>query len=95
MAFNSTAPNKRTSTLDLFIMFYSSMSQLTRVTKRYAFLARDNVTSTSPSQHSRGTCGGVSNTVVWGRVEINQLLVFPGHQSVSVVFSLVKFAVQK
>ena len=93
MAFNSTAPNKLTSTLDLLIMFYSLMSQLTRVTKRSAFLGRYNVTSADPSQHSRGAGGNVSHTVVWGRVEINQLLVFRGHQSVSVVVSLVKLAV--
>ena len=94
MAFNSTAPNKLTSTLDLSIMFNSLMSQSTRVTKRSAFLGRYNVTSACPSQHSRGTGGGVSDTV-WRQVEINQLLVFPGHQSVSVVVSLVKFAVQE
>ena len=93
MAFNSTAPNKLTSTLNLLIMFYSLMSQLTRVTKRSAFLGRYNVTSACPSQHSRGAGGGVSHTVIWRRVEINQLLLFAGDQSVSVVVSLVKFAV--
>ena len=76
-------------------MFYSLMSQLARVAKRSAFLARYSVTSAGPSQHSRGTSGDVSDTIVWGRVEINQLLLFRGHQSVSVAVSLVRFVVQE
>ena len=45
VTFNSTAPKKLTSTLDLLNVFYSLMSQLTRVTKRSAFLGRYNITS--------------------------------------------------
>ena len=71
------------------------MTQVTRVTKRPAFLGGRIFTFAGPSQHSRRTGSRIPYTVVWGRVQINQVLFFPSHQSVSVVVSFVKLVVQE
>ena len=69
-------------------MFYCPMSQITRVAQRSALFHGYNVTWACPTPHSRWADGSVTHTVVWGRVQINQLLLFPSHQSVSVVVLL-------
>ena len=75
-------------------MFYCSMSQITRITKRPAFLISGWIfTLACPSQHSRRAGGRVSYAVVWGRVEVDQPLLSFSHQSVWAVVS-VKLVVQ-
>jgi len=76
-------------------MFYCSVSQIARVTKRSTFLSGCIFTLACPSQHSRRAGGRVPHTVVWGRVEIDQLLFLFSHQSVSVVVSCAKLVVQE
>ena len=94
LAFHSTAPHELTSALDLFVLFHRLRPQITRFAKRFAFLVGSNVTCAFSSQHSKGASSRVSYTVVWGGVKINQLVVFPSYQSVSVVVvSFLQFAV--
>ena len=76
-------------------MLYCSVSQIARVTKRSAFLSGCIFTLACPSQHSRRAGGRVPHTIVWGRVEIDQLLFLFSHRSVSVVVSCAKFVVQE
>ena len=76
-------------------MIYCPMSQITRVAQRSALSHGYNVTCACPSPHSRWADGSVTRTVVWGRVQINQLLLFPSHQSVAVVVSLMKLVIQE
>ena len=95
LTLHSTAPHEVTFTLDLFVMFYCAVSQITRVTKRPTFLIGGWISTLAcPSQHSRWACGRVPYTVVWGWVEVDQLLFCFSHQSVSVGVSM-KLVVQE
>ena len=95
LALNSTAPNKLTHTLDLFIVFHAARSQITSFTKRFTFLGGSTFICACPSQHSHGAGGRVSHAVVWGRVKVDQVRVLSSYQAISVAVdvSFVKVSV--
>ena len=81
LAFDATAPNKLTLTLNLFEMFNCFMPHFTRVTQRSALGRRHFVIPTCPSHHSWRSHTVVSDAVVWGRVEVDQLFLLARYSS--------------
>ena len=98
LALNVAAPYKLAITLVLLKIFHCFISKLTRATlslKRFVVTLSDVIAPAGSSQHSWHAQGVVLHAIVWGGVEINQPVVFPGDGFELTANSLIKLAVQE
>lgn len=89
---------KLTPTLNLHVMCHCIRFQFARFTQtneRFAVAVGDVIASAGSSQHSWKAHVIVSHAVVWGRVEINQPVVFTGDGFEPIANSLLKLVLHE